>query len=232
MARNNIRREGSRALFATPLKKRWCGRRGSHFVTIAYVYQLVAGTRPGRYLSVRTGSQTPSLKTTTRSSTPHATHGGNSPPSQKRSPPSECATGLTSVIRCDTWYYMRGVDHHPLGIAAPVRQRCENLVEHPQAAPTNKPIVDRLVRTILRRGVAPTKPIPDHKHGIEVSAGSGATGSLRGRERDNGEGRQALHEHKRAFHVHGGYAERKIADVAGGSDCGRGSGHCRCFIVA
>src|SRR5580700_8432256 len=59
---------------------------------------------------------------------------------------------------------MRGVDHDPLGIAAPVRQRCENLVEHPQAAPTNKPIVDRLVRTILRRGVAPTKPILDHKH--------------------------------------------------------------------
>ena len=27
---------------------------------------------------------------------------------------------------------MRGVDHDPLGIAAPVRQRCENLVEHPQ----------------------------------------------------------------------------------------------------
>jgi hypothetical protein len=24
-----------------------------------------------------------------------------------------------------------------------------------------------------------------------------------------------LHEHKRAFHVHGGYAERKIAGVAG-----------------
>src|ERR1700722_12802585 len=59
---------------------------------------------------------------------------------------------------------MRGVDHHSLGLAALVRQRCENLVEHPQAAPTNKPIVDRLVRTILRRGVAPTKPILDHKH--------------------------------------------------------------------
>jgi hypothetical protein len=54
---------------------------------------------------------------------------------------------------------MRGVNHDPLGIAAPVRQRCENLVEHPQAASTNEPIVDRLVRTIPRRGVAPAKPI-------------------------------------------------------------------------
>jgi hypothetical protein len=61
-------------------------------------------------------------------------------------------------------FEMRCVDHHPLGIAALVRQRCEDLVEHPKAAPTNKPIVDRLVRTILRRGVAPTKPILDHKH--------------------------------------------------------------------
>src|ERR1700722_9228212 len=59
---------------------------------------------------------------------------------------------------------MRGVDHDSLGMAAPARQRCENLVEYAQAAPANEPIVDRLVRTIPRRGVAPTKPILDHKH--------------------------------------------------------------------
>jgi deazaflavin-dependent oxidoreductase (nitroreductase family) len=46
---------------------------------------------------------------------------------------------------------MRGVDHHPLGLAALVRQRCENLVEHTQSAPANEPIVDRLMRAILRR---------------------------------------------------------------------------------
>src|SRR3984957_3533619 len=59
---------------------------------------------------------------------------------------------------------MRGVDHHSLRPPALVRQRCENLVEHPQAAPANEPVIDRLVRTIPRRGVAPTKPILDHKH--------------------------------------------------------------------
>jgi hypothetical protein len=49
---------------------------------------------------------------------------------------------------------MRGVDHHSLRLAALVRQRCENLVEHAQAAPANEPIVDRLMRTILGRRVA------------------------------------------------------------------------------
>ena len=50
------------------------------------------------------------------------------------------------------------------GLRPLMRQRCENLVEHPHTAPANEPIVDRLVRAILRRGVAPTKPILDHKH--------------------------------------------------------------------
>src|ERR1700722_7456777 len=59
---------------------------------------------------------------------------------------------------------MRGVDHHSLRPPALVRQRCENLVEHPQAAPANEPVVDRLMRTILGRGVTPAKPIPDHEH--------------------------------------------------------------------
>jgi hypothetical protein len=58
---------------------------------------------------------------------------------------------------------MRGVDHDPLGLAAIVRQRCEN-VERTQTAPANEPIVDRLVRAILSRRVAPAKPILDHKH--------------------------------------------------------------------
>src|SRR5712671_996836 len=56
-------------------------------------------------ISARTGSQTPSSKTTTRSSTPHAPLGESSSPSPKRSHPSECATGLTSVSRYDLWYY-------------------------------------------------------------------------------------------------------------------------------
>src|SRR5271155_2280603 len=58
---------------------------------------------------------------------------------------------------------MRGVDHDPLRFAALARQFGENLVEHTQAAPANKPIVDRLVRAIVARSVAPTQPVLDHK---------------------------------------------------------------------
>src|ERR1700733_9662471 len=46
----------------------------------------------------------------------------------------------------------------------PLCANAANLVEHPQAASTDKPIVDRLVWTISRRGVAPEKPILDRKH--------------------------------------------------------------------
>src|SRR3984957_7499867 len=53
---------------------------------------------------------------------------------------------------------MRGVDHDPLRFAALARQFGENLVEHPQAAPENEPIVDRLVRAILSRSVAQRSP--------------------------------------------------------------------------
>ena len=53
--------------------------------------------------SARTGPQTPSSKTTTRSSTPHAPLGESSSLNPKPSPPSECATGLTSVSRYDHW---------------------------------------------------------------------------------------------------------------------------------
>src|ERR1700684_2272364 len=58
---------------------------------------------------------------------------------------------------------MRGVDHDPLRFAALARQFGENLVEHAQTAPANEPIVDRLVRAIVARRVAPTQPVLDHK---------------------------------------------------------------------
>src|SRR5271154_4922847 len=57
-------------------------------------------------ISARTGSQTPSSKTTTPSSTPPAPPGETSSPSLKPSPPSECANGLTSVSRYDLWYHV------------------------------------------------------------------------------------------------------------------------------
>ena len=58
---------------------------------------------------------------------------------------------------------MGGVDHDPLRFAALARQFGENLVEHAQAAPSNEPIVDRLVRAIIARSVAPAQPVLDHK---------------------------------------------------------------------
>src|ERR1700685_1661024 len=62
-------------------------------------------SRPSGSISARTGYQPPSSKTTTPSSTPHAPRGESSSLSPKRSPPSECANGLTSVNRYDLWYH-------------------------------------------------------------------------------------------------------------------------------
>ena len=54
-------------------------------------------------------------------------------------------------------FEMRGVDHDPSRLAALARQLGEDLVEHAQAAPADKPVVDRLVRTIFPGRVAPAK---------------------------------------------------------------------------
>src|SRR5271167_3976806 len=43
---------------------------------------------------------------------------------------------------------MGGVDHDPLQLAALVRQRGENLVEHPQTAPANEPIVEDAIPSL------------------------------------------------------------------------------------
>jgi hypothetical protein len=55
-------------------------------------------------ICARTGSRTPSLKTTMRSSTPHAPLGESSSLSPTPSHQSECENGLMSVNRCDLWY--------------------------------------------------------------------------------------------------------------------------------
>src|SRR5271166_1931583 len=59
---------------------------------------------------------------------------------------------------------MRGVDHDPLRLAAGASQLGENLVEHAQTAPANEPIVDRFVRAVFARRVAPAQSVLDHKH--------------------------------------------------------------------
>src|SRR5271156_631168 len=61
-------------------------------------------------ISARTGSQTPSSKTMTLSSTRLAAHGESSPPSPKRSRPSECEHGRMSVSPHDRWYQASAAD--------------------------------------------------------------------------------------------------------------------------
>ena len=79
---------------------------------------------------------------------------------------------------------MRGVDHDPLRFAALARQFGEYLVEHAQAAPADEPIVDRLVRAIVARSVAPTQPVVGlvntlaDDRDLVVSSAGGVVGEL------------------------------------------------------
>ncbi len=58
---------------------------------------------------------------------------------------------------------MCGIDHqHIIGIAGSSQSR-EYLVEHTHAAPADKAIIDRLVRTISSGGIAPAQSTPDDK---------------------------------------------------------------------
>src|SRR5947209_6395963 len=59
---------------------------------------------------------------------------------------------------------MRGVDHDPLRLAAFGRQCGEYLVEHTQPAPTDEAVIDRLMRTVFLRRVAPAHSVLDYKH--------------------------------------------------------------------
>src|SRR5664279_108740 len=55
------------------------------------------------------------------------------------------------------------VDHQPSRLASLARQLRENLVEHAKTAPAYEPIVDRLVRTVVARSIAPAQSIPNDK---------------------------------------------------------------------
>ena len=57
-----------------------------------------------------------------------------------------------------------GVDHQPVGLAALGRQLGEDPVEHAEAAPANEPVIDRLVRPVAGRCIAPAQPVPDHEN--------------------------------------------------------------------
>ena len=56
---------------------------------------------------------------------------------------------------------MRRIDHDPVGFPGFARQLDENAVEHAQAAPTDEPVVDRLVRPVAARRIAPSQAILD-----------------------------------------------------------------------
>ena len=58
-------------------------------------------------------------------------------------------------------FEMGRVDHQPARLASLARQFGENLVEHAKTAPAHEPIVDRLMRTVLARSIAPAQPVPD-----------------------------------------------------------------------
>jgi hypothetical protein len=58
---------------------------------------------------------------------------------------------------------MGGIDHEPIGLPALGSEFGEDAVEHAQAAPADEPVVDRLVRAIGGRRIAPAQPVPDHE---------------------------------------------------------------------
>ena len=58
-----------------------------------------------------------------------------------------------------------GIDHQLIRPPALGRQRRKNEVEHARPAPADEAIVDRLVRAIVLRCVAPAQPVADHKDG-------------------------------------------------------------------
>jgi hypothetical protein len=58
---------------------------------------------------------------------------------------------------------VRGVDHQPLRLP-PVGSQCsEDLIEHSKPAPPDEAIINRLVRTVILRRVAPAQTVPDHE---------------------------------------------------------------------
>ena len=58
---------------------------------------------------------------------------------------------------------MGGIDHQPIGLPALGSELGEDPVEHAQAAPADEAVVDRLVRPIVGRRIAPAQPVPDHE---------------------------------------------------------------------
>lgn len=56
-----------------------------------------------------------------------------------------------------------GVDHELVGLAALGGELGEDAIEHTQTAPADKAVVDRIVRTISGRRIAPAQSVPNHE---------------------------------------------------------------------
>ncbi len=56
---------------------------------------------------------------------------------------------------------MRGIDHQARWLASLARQFGEYLVEHTEPAPAHEPVIDRLVRAIAGRRIAPAQTVSD-----------------------------------------------------------------------
>ena len=58
---------------------------------------------------------------------------------------------------------MGGIDHQMIGLAALRSELGKDAVDHTQAAPADKAVVDRFVRTMCGRRIASAQPVPDHE---------------------------------------------------------------------
>jgi hypothetical protein len=52
-------------------------------------------------------------------------------------------------------FEMCGIDHQPIRLATLRRQFGEDAVEYPKSAPADETVVDRFVRTVILRRIAP-----------------------------------------------------------------------------
>src|SRR5690348_15494857 len=56
---------------------------------------------------------------------------------------------------------MRRIDHQERWLATFARQFGKDIVEHAEPAPAHEPVIDRLVRTIAGRCIAPAQTVSD-----------------------------------------------------------------------
>lgn len=59
---------------------------------------------------------------------------------------------------------MGRIDHQLIGLSAPGRKGCNELVEHTRPTPPVEAIVDRLGRPVSRRRIAPAQSVSGHEH--------------------------------------------------------------------